>query len=441
MDHQKRLEKLKAKPNDLDSKIQETETILKKLGIDIRNTSKTKSTEKGKTQPVIHVPKWEDVYLSASQRVSEDIDIEMLFSEDELKANSQIINQLNQEYNMIHRLDKVDYSIAIGAGMLGALVDILLVGLPESKDVETKPLSGWIRKYFEEKYSTDEIKKLERHAKVSYDANHNAQRGSYLEKNVQGLTPQFHRLLSLGHDPLLGFVVGVIDIMNGNMTTIDKSGTFVIQNMSNYLNYKDRQKKDIVEAIVLQFNHLKTDVATPAGLPVPLMGLFNLFQFGKFGDENQTIAEIVQGMYYEGYDYIHFCSMSIPVMITEIITRVGYALKEIKEGKSIEEAIKFSTDRKKHPKIGTMLFLANAVEVTANAGKVYFTKNPTSINYPQWCMFAQYAYKQLKWGMLEKPEFQKQYVDEAIETELFEVYRDIQNTYDKINTKYRIVMD
>ena len=40
-------------------------------------------------------------------------------------------------------------------------------------------------------------------------------------------------------------------------------------------------------------------------------------------------------MYYEGYDFIHFCSLSIPVMITEVIVRLGYALKRIKEGNSI----------------------------------------------------------------------------------------------------------
>ena len=58
----------------------------------------------------------------------------------------------------------------------------------------------------------------------------------------------------------------------------------------------------------------------------------NLFNFAsvleKFGDENQTIAEIVQGMYYEGYDFIHFSSMAISTMIIEVIIRIGYALRK-----------------------------------------------------------------------------------------------------------------
>ena len=49
------------------------------------------------------------------------------------------------------------------------------------------------------------------------------------------------------------------------------------------------------------------------------MGLFNLFQFGSIGEEEQTIADIVQGMYFEGYDFIHFCSLSVPFFVKYIL--------------------------------------------------------------------------------------------------------------------------
>ena len=39
----------------------------------------------------------------------------------------------------------------------------------------------------------------------------------------------------------------------------------------------------------------------------------------------------LQTMYYEGYDFTHFCSMSIPAMLVEAIVRLGYAVKRIKE--------------------------------------------------------------------------------------------------------------
>ena len=67
----------------------------------------------------------------------------------------------------------------------------------------------------------------------------------------------------------------------------------------------------IFRALAKELAHLKSDVTTSMGLPAPLMSLFNLLQFGSVGEEEQTIAEIVQGMYYEGYDFIQFCSSSI----------------------------------------------------------------------------------------------------------------------------------
>lgn len=48
------------------------------------------------------------------------------------------------------------------------------------------------------------------------------------------------------------------------------------------------------------------------------MSLFNFLQFGSLGEAEQTIAEIVQGMYYKGYDFIHFCSMPIPAILIEM---------------------------------------------------------------------------------------------------------------------------
>lgn len=80
--------------------------------------------------------------------------------------------------------------------------------------------------------------------------------------------------------------------------------------------------------------------------------------------------------------------MSIPVMITEVIVRMGYAIKRIKEGNKVVDYIPFSLNREKHPKLATMLFIVHSGATAINAGKVYFTKNPMAINYLQWIAFA-----------------------------------------------------
>jgi hypothetical protein len=157
------------------------------------------------------------------------------------------------------------------------------------------------------------------------------------------------------------------------------------------------------------------------------MGLFNLFQFGKIGEEKLNIAEIVQGMYYEGYDFRHFWSMSIPVMLIEVIVRISYCIKRIKEGHTLKEALPVGLNREKKPKPATMLWIAHSVSTAANAGKILFTKNPLAINYPQWVSFAKYSIKQLKWVLHDKPELRYKYVQGFIDEE----WQDINGTLEK----------
>ena len=423
--------------NETEAEIEVLEAILRKRGLD---PSKAKKMTSHSIEPkkVMVCPSWEKLCAEAEAVVGNSCELESIFTEEELKSNEIAIRQLNEEFNQIHRLDKMDITISAIAGIVGAAVDILMVGIPQkgAEGLEAGSLSNYIRKKFDEVFPEEEMEKLanSKASKVPFDAQDNRN----TTERVEGLSAYYHRLLSLGHDPLLGFVVGVFDIMTGRMTTIDKTGKIVSQVMENYA---DRKESDVFAALAKQIAHLKSDITTSMGLPAPLMGLFNLFQFGSVGEYEQTVAEIVQGMYYEGYDFIHFCSMSIPVMITEVIVRISYAIKRIKEGERIRDSIPFSLDRTKHPKLPTMLFIAQSGATAINAGKVYFTKNPMAINYPQWIAFAKYSYKQLKWAIVEKPMARKAYVSGKLEDSWKELEEEINNTFDDFSKDYYVVFE
>lgn len=385
---------------------------------------------------VMVVPTWEELCAEAERHVGTDCELESIFTEEELRDNELAIQQLNEEFNLVHRLDAFDISIAALAAIVGAVVDILLVGVPEktAQGVRGGSLSNYVRDYFDKVFPEEEMQKLanSKVSKVPYDAQDNR----HTTIRVEGLSAYYHRLLQLGHDPLLGFVFGVADILTGKMTTIDKAGNIVSQVMENYA---DRTESNIFEALAKQVIHFKSDVTTAMGLPVPLMSLFNFLHFGSIGEEEQTIAEIVQGMYYEGYDFIHFCSMSIPSMLVDVIVRLGYAIKRIKEGHTIKDSIPLSSNREKHPKLGTMLFIAHAGATAANAGKVYFTQNPVAINYSQWIAFAKYSYTQLKWILLEKPALRDAYMRGMINEELDTVFAEVNATFDRFAEEYIVV--
>ena len=435
--HDEELKKIKAaRPStaELDSRIQESEDLLRMLG----HTEMPILPKQEEPKKVMVIPSWEELCIEAENAVGTGNALESIFTDEELRRNTQEIRMLNAEYNQLHHLDKYDIAISAAAGLLGAAVDILLVGIPQKTPEGLKggPLSNYVRDWFDKKFPEEEMEKLanSKVSKVPYDAQDNRNTTIY----VEGLSAYYHRLLSLGHDPLLGLIFGVADILTGRMTTIDKAGKIVSQVMENYA---DRKETDVFAAIAKQIIHFKSDITTSMGLPAPLMGLFNLLQFGKIGEYEQTIAEIVQGMYYEGYDFIHFCTLSIPVMIVEVVTRIGYAFKRIKEGYSVKESIPFSLNREKHPKLATMLFIGHSAATAVNAGKVYFTQNPMAINYPQWIAFAKYSYKQLKWVLIEKTNARDAYVRGKLNEQLAEVIEDVDSTFNEISANYIVVIE
>lgn len=152
----------------------------------------------------------------------------------------------------------------------------------------------------------------------------------------------------------------------------------------------------LFEAFATQLGHLKSDVATAAGLPAPFMPLFQLLQFGDI--RGRTIGELSRTMYTKGYDFGHFLAMSIPVAIIEVVVRLFYFAKRLHEGHGFLDALPINIPgRPRKPKLQTMLFTAHAVAAAANAGKVYFTMNPLGVNLPQLLWFIKSSYHQLKW--------------------------------------------
>lgn len=263
----------------LEACILESEILLKELGI---ATDKMPLVVNSEAPKVMIVPSWEDLCTQAEKEVGVASTLESLFSDEELRMNQASLRALNADYNSIHKLDKIDISICAAAGILGAVIDILLVGIPQktTEGLKGGPLSNYVRDWFNKRFPEEEMERLanSKISKVSFDAQDNRHTTEY----VTGLSAYYHRLLSLGHDPILGLIFGVYDILTGKMTTIDKSGKIVSQVMENYT---DRKESDIFAAIAKQIIHFKSDITTSMGLPAPLMALFNLFQFGSIGKE------------------------------------------------------------------------------------------------------------------------------------------------------------
>lgn len=222
----------------LEETISNTENILKNIGYSVNNNNLS-IIDKKKT---IIVPTWEEMCKEASKRIKEDVSIYDLFTSEELASNEVAISNLNNEYKTLYKLDNTEIAISVCAGLLSAVIDILLIGIPHrtTNGLEAGKLSNYVRNWFDKEFPKADMEELanSKISKVPYDAQDNRN----TQKKVEGLSAYYHRLLTLGHDPFLGLLFGVFDILNGTMTSIDKQGKIVSQVIDSY---SDRKEKDI----------------------------------------------------------------------------------------------------------------------------------------------------------------------------------------------------
>jgi hypothetical protein len=158
--------------------------------------------------------------------------------------------------------DQSDYLPVLLAGFVATLLDVFVVRIPldgafVGRMQAGSPMTRWIRQNSRSVHD-HYLKDLEKAAKVPYDLS--------VGRAVDGLSPKVHRLITLGHDPILAFIFGVMDVMSGTGTYIDKHGDLrrIPTSMS---------PEDLIAAFLKVFLHLLSDVFTSAGIQPPLFAL------------------------------------------------------------------------------------------------------------------------------------------------------------------------
>lgn len=289
-------------------------------------------------------------------------------------------------------LNSTEIMVASLVGLLSGIIDTVFFAVPQRPDrlgslgEPGKAGSNWVKDQLNGLISPEKQRLWEKNYRVSFDAAHSGGLGN----RVEGLGPNTHRLHSLGHDPVLGFIFGVRDLMTGQMTAVDKLGNVVINQTGNGIPF--------FEALITQVIHLASDVTTTRGLPAPFAGLLQFIQVGHFGEKGYTVAQISRQMYMNNYDLRHFLALSLPVMLTELLIRVFYLFMRLKQGTPLREALPFGH----RPQLNRMLLIGHGVAAAWNAGHVILRKNPLAISTPRWMALARYALPELHWQLLGK---------------------------------------
>lgn len=323
-----------------------------------------------------------------------NVDLNEVASIEEMNEANNLLRSYYGEYTKQYELDKYDYAISGIVGTIAALMDYFLVTNVNGKNVTGGKLKSGVESFWNKLLSESKIKSLEDLNKVTYDVSSNT---SKISQEVLGLCPLYHRFQSLGHDPILGFIFGVSDLMKGTLTAIDGNGRLIIQSV------QGSETRTFLESIITVFGHFLSDVGTKSNtgkilsVPAPLTPLLQLIQVGtiEYKGQKLTVADLSKKMYHDGYNFNHFIGMSLPVLLIEVLIRLSFVIKEIFYSKQ-------DFKLKDNPKLTVMLCISNGILFAENAGKFAVTKNPFAINYVSWISTAKYGFKTLKWIAYDK---------------------------------------
>jgi hypothetical protein len=386
------LGKAKADAVKADKAINDAEALLRRLGA----TPPTRG--RSPLEPLVARPpqirSWEEIAEEARESNPSDFSIEDILERHDIEAMNSRLAGWNAECAGVHELTSYDYIVAGAAGSLAAIADIFLVQVPKHPGFlgHSAADGGWLSNIVKERFGELLPEELIEQLEIDYPAPYDASTNSKLHRRIAGLGPRSHRMQSLGHDPLLGWIFGVRDILAGEFTAIGSDGRIIIQDISG--GEADEAGVglfvEIAQALLTVGGHLASDVATAAGLPPPLFGLLQFLQQKPIA--GHSISDIARAMYRSGYDFRHFLAGGATVAIIEVIVRLSWTVRELQQGKTLLEAIQITG-----PRLRTTLLIAHTVAAAANAGKIYFTANPLSLDWAQWLAFFRYLLPQAHW--------------------------------------------
>ncbi|MBQ6490289.1 MAG: hypothetical protein IJI75_13815 [Solobacterium sp.] len=291
-------------------------------------------------------------------------------------------------------LTVIDLIVSVVSGIVASVIDIVFVGTPEV----VKIYKGG--ENFDGSILTKAIRSLGQgddtlsgmldwcceKCKVPYDIS--AKKGVVIPNN--------HRLRNFAHDPLIGMLFAIVDIIMGTGTFVDNKG-----NLRIVVNPKDYPQNEKVLALIYYFGHLLSDVCTARGLPIPGFVLTQFFA----GEDDSSVAAIAEQMYRDGYDLRHLASMSTPVLVKNLVIEIYLSLLRYNNEVILTLAEKEIINNKNEIYRYKLRLMSDAVCCGGNVLKFFIPPtmgNITALNISEWISLIQNSIVNLRYQIRDK---------------------------------------
>ena len=239
----------------------------------------------------------------------------------------------------------------------------------------------------------------------------------------------YHRIHTLGHDPILGWLFGTSNILTDTITfdtlkTLkgQRKPTKILpipvpfpQLFGDTLAVVRRHKLNLPAGIVAEGIHLRSDVFTKAGLPVPIIETFAPEFAGKLYKKQYDALCLARDIKVIG------TSMAIS-MIIDMVISLTHAMYYDSEKDGSRDLFEARTRK--------LLLISNTIASTSNILYSVITKNPRALDIGGLVVTVSHLFRDIRFIHDLKKEFIEDRIYEKIDREL----NMIEQSRDKIFT-------
>lgn len=440
---------MKATRNSADSNIASSIELLRSLGKNKELTKlSTKISESNHNRTLEHRPQlepWEKIVEQANLYEPNPVILEDIMTEDEIQGAldeaEEINNQFSRKTSIVNKTDLSFLAIATALQVAKALIfPYVAEKFNYGKSFDSSERLDHNDKILEKKHKEANDKFRDKHMgqhgtgqwinilyqTVPYDIT----RGSAdLGINMGG---KYHRLHTLGHDPILGWIFGTANILTDCITfnnfhtnrisridPVTGSKKMIITPEVVFIGQMFKECYDMARADFLnlpatlfaQAQHLKSDEFTKLGLPVPLLSSIN--------------EEFASKLYSENYDALCFARDAKIVGASFVVTKLFDIIISLTHGlfrKTDEDKDLYEVRTRK------ILLISNSIASTSTIINTAITKNLKNLDIGSLLNTITRVFSDVRFIMNIKKEF----IESEISNKLMKEIAEIDTLYETI---------
>ena len=379
-----------------DDAIASSQELLKRLGkgkeVQKITEEVKKHSEERRREPIkVKLQEWDELITEAEEMGYGEIELEDILTEAEIQACIDELETIESEFSKkTSIINKTDLAFLAVATALQVAKSLIFPYVAEKAGYGEK-----IDKSKRLAHNDKSIEQAHRKANDDFKEKHLEKHGTGYWINILYQTPPYditrgsaamgknmggayHRMCTLGHDPILGWVFGTLNILTDTVTFNDFTTNRVIRKPAMQITPQtvmfpmliaegyECVKADYLNlpaAIFAEAQHLKSDEFTKLGLPVPILEAVN--------------EQFASDLYKNGYDALCMgrdikiigTSFVVSKLIDIIIGLVHGLFRDANEDKKLYEA-----------RTRKILLISNSIASTSSIIATAITENPKALD-------------------------------------------------------------